>query len=183
MDEGECANAFFATMPHCVFTFMELCSCIPRDLCSTLLSRAYHSLVQPCPGLTNKVQCRLCFVISAEQAKIIDDFEALAPSYYARLGYLSTKVRQRTYKQATIAILNAKQQSQEVISQLRHNLDLVSSHNANYSRRQVKSRMVYCHIPQNRTVKLLLHNRYVNILLCKTHNKQQEKSFCVQSQN
>ncbi|XP_055488358.1 perilipin-2-like [Leucoraja erinacea] len=61
----------------------------------------------------------------AEQAKIIDDFEALAPSYYARLGYLSTKVRQRTYKQATIAILNAKQQSQEVISQLRHNLDLI----------------------------------------------------------
>lgn len=59
----------------------------------------------------------------AEQAKIIDDFEA--PSYYARLGYLSTKVRQRTYKQATIAILNAKQQSQEVISQLRHNLDLI----------------------------------------------------------
>ncbi|XP_032874131.1 perilipin-2-like isoform X2 [Amblyraja radiata] len=61
----------------------------------------------------------------AEQAKTIDDFEALAPSYYARLGYLSTKVRQRTYKQATIAILNAKQQSQEVISQLRHNLDLI----------------------------------------------------------
>ncbi|XP_078251011.1 perilipin-2-like isoform X2 [Rhinoraja longicauda] len=61
----------------------------------------------------------------AEQANIIDDVEALAPSYYARLGYLSTKVRQRTYKQATIAILNAKQQSQEVISQVRQNLDLI----------------------------------------------------------
>ncbi|XP_069780171.1 perilipin-2-like [Narcine bancroftii] len=61
-----------------------------------------------------------------EQAKEgkSNDSEALLPSYYTRLESLSSKVCQRTYEQAMIAIINAKQQTTEVISQLHHNFDL-----------------------------------------------------------
>ncbi|XP_051876045.1 perilipin-2-like [Pristis pectinata] len=70
----------------------------------------------------------------ATEAKRIDGFEGLAPSYYRRLESLSTKVWQQAYEQATIAILNAKQQSQEVLSQLRYNLDLIE-----YVRRNIST--------------------------------------------
>ncbi|XP_076829370.1 perilipin-2 [Brachyhypopomus gauderio] len=47
------------------------------------------------------------------------------PSYYVRLGSLSTKLRRRAYQTAIAKVYDAKKQSQEVISQLNHTVDLI----------------------------------------------------------
>ena len=47
------------------------------------------------------------------------------PSYYVRLGSLSSKLRKRAYNQAIAKVQDAKQRSQESISELRHTVDLV----------------------------------------------------------
>lgn len=48
-----------------------------------------------------------------------------APSYYVRLGSLSSKVRDRAYQRAVGKVRNAMQRSQESISQLNHTMDLI----------------------------------------------------------
>lgn len=48
------------------------------------------------------------------------------PSYYVRLGSLSSKVRSRAYQQALIKVREAKLKSQETISQLNYTVNLVS---------------------------------------------------------
>lgn len=48
-----------------------------------------------------------------------------APSYYVRLGSLSTKVRDRAYQRAVAKVFNAVQRSQESISKLNHTMDLI----------------------------------------------------------
>lgn len=47
------------------------------------------------------------------------------PSYYVRLGSISTKLRQRVYQKAISKVHDAKKNSQESISKLNHTMDLV----------------------------------------------------------
>lgn len=47
------------------------------------------------------------------------------PSYYVRLGSLSTKLRQRAYHKALNKVHDAKKHSQVSISQLNHTMDLI----------------------------------------------------------
>lgn len=57
-------------------------------------------------------------------AKGFDD-EANAPSYYVRLGSISTKLRQRAYQKAIYKVHDAKKNSQEYASQLNRTMDVV----------------------------------------------------------
>uniref|UniRef100_A0A8D0BTJ1 Perilipin n=1 Tax=Salvator merianae TaxID=96440 RepID=A0A8D0BTJ1_SALMN len=56
------------------------------------------------------------------------------PSYYVRLGSLSSKVRSRAYQQALIRVRDAKLRSQETISQLNYTVNLIE-----YARKNVNS--------------------------------------------
>ncbi|KAK1797002.1 hypothetical protein P4O66_008404 [Electrophorus voltai] len=47
------------------------------------------------------------------------------PSYYVRLGSLSTKLRRRAYQKAIAKVYDAKTRSQETISHLNHTMDLI----------------------------------------------------------
>ncbi|XP_029464694.1 perilipin-2-like [Rhinatrema bivittatum] len=47
------------------------------------------------------------------------------PSYYTRLGSLSSKLRRQAYEQALSKVTALKQKSQEAISQLHHTIDLM----------------------------------------------------------
>ncbi|XP_069784953.1 perilipin-3-like [Narcine bancroftii] len=46
-------------------------------------------------------------------------------SYYVRLGSLSSKVRHRAYQHSTAKMQRVRQNSQEIISQLHHTMDLI----------------------------------------------------------
>uniref|UniRef100_A0AAZ3RED7 Perilipin n=1 Tax=Oncorhynchus tshawytscha TaxID=74940 RepID=A0AAZ3RED7_ONCTS len=61
------------------------------------------------------------------EAKMVEGFDVAkdAPSYYVRLGSLSTKLRKRAYHKALAQVKDAKQRSQESISQLSHTVDLI----------------------------------------------------------
>ncbi|XP_057229450.1 perilipin-2 isoform X2 [Malurus melanocephalus] len=52
------------------------------------------------------------------------EVEVQKPSYYVRLGSLSSKVRTRAYQQALNKVRDAKQKSQETISQLHYTVSL-----------------------------------------------------------
>lgn len=54
------------------------------------------------------------------------EVEFQKPSYYVRLGSLSSKVRSRAYQQALSKVRDAKVRSQETISQLNSTVNLVS---------------------------------------------------------
>lgn len=58
-------------------------------------------------------------------AKGFDD-EANAPSYYVRLGSISTKLRQRAYQKAIYKVHDAKKNSQEYASQLNRTMDVIA---------------------------------------------------------
>lgn len=53
------------------------------------------------------------------------DDKTIEPSYYVRLGSLSTKLRQRAYQKAISKVGDARKNSQESISQLNRTMDLV----------------------------------------------------------
>ncbi|KAJ8382099.1 hypothetical protein SKAU_G00028770 [Synaphobranchus kaupii] len=61
------------------------------------------------------------------EMKALKGFDAAAgkPSYYVRLGSLSSKLRKRAYNQAVAKVRDAKQRSQESISELHHTVDLI----------------------------------------------------------
>ncbi|XP_051499016.1 perilipin-2 isoform X3 [Apus apus] len=61
-----------------------------------------------------------------KEAVRVEGFEVgvQKPSYYVRLGSLSSKVRTRAYQQALNKVRDAKQKSQETISQLHHTVNL-----------------------------------------------------------
>ncbi|XP_063278370.1 perilipin-2 isoform X3 [Prinia subflava] len=61
-----------------------------------------------------------------KEAANIEGFEVgvQKPSYYVRLGSLSSKVRTRAYQQALNKVRDAKQKSQETISQLHYTVSL-----------------------------------------------------------
>ncbi len=60
------------------------------------------------------------------EAKKVEGFDMVQkPSYYVRLGSLSTKLRSRAYQQALSRVKDAKQKSQETISQLHSTVHLI----------------------------------------------------------
>ncbi|XP_058157893.1 perilipin-2 [Dasypus novemcinctus] len=72
-----------------------------------------------------------------KEAKKVEGFDVVQkPSYYVRLGSLSTKFRSRAYQQALGRVKEAKQKSQETLSQLQSTVNLIefarkNVHNAN----------------------------------------------------
>ncbi|NXL65159.1 PLIN2 protein, partial [Chordeiles acutipennis] len=71
-----------------------------------------------------------------KEAAKVEGFEVgvQKPSYYIRLGSLSSKVRTRAYQQALNKVKDAKQKSQETISQLHHTVSLIE-----YARKNMNS--------------------------------------------
>lgn len=68
------------------------------------------------------------YVTSEKEAKKVEGFDPVQkPSYYIRLGSLSTKLRSWAYQQALSRVKEAKQKSQETISQLHATVNLVST--------------------------------------------------------
>jgi len=71
-----------------------------------------------------------CFLSNypEREAAKVEGFEVgvQKPSYYVRLGSLSSKFRARAYQQALNKVRDAKQKSQETISQLHNTVSLVS---------------------------------------------------------
>ncbi|XP_041821205.1 perilipin-2 [Chelmon rostratus] len=59
------------------------------------------------------------------EAKTVRGFDKREPSYYVRLGSLSTKLRKRAYTRAVARIQDAKQRSREFISELNSTVDLI----------------------------------------------------------
>ncbi|XP_029975416.1 perilipin-2 [Salarias fasciatus] len=57
--------------------------------------------------------------------KTVDGFDKNDPSYYIRLGSLSTKVRSRVYTRAVARLQEGKQRSLEFISELNSTVDLI----------------------------------------------------------
>ncbi|XP_061281188.1 perilipin-2 isoform X1 [Bos javanicus] len=72
-----------------------------------------------------------------KEAKKVEGFDMVQkPSYYVRLGSLSTKLRSRAYQQALCRVEEAKRKGQETISQLHSAFNLIelarkNVHNAN----------------------------------------------------
>ncbi|XP_074936071.1 perilipin-2 [Phalacrocorax aristotelis] len=71
-----------------------------------------------------------------KEAAKVEGFEVgvQKPSYYVRLGSLSSKVHTRAYQQALNKVRDAKQKSQETISQLHHTVSLIE-----YARKNMNS--------------------------------------------
>ncbi|NXD29542.1 PLIN2 protein, partial [Spelaeornis formosus] len=71
-----------------------------------------------------------------KEAANVEGFEigVQKPSYYVRLGSLSSKVRTRAYQQALNKVRDAKQKSQETISQLHYTVSLIE-----YARKNMNS--------------------------------------------
>ncbi|XP_034516715.1 perilipin-2-like [Ailuropoda melanoleuca] len=73
-----------------------------------------------------------------KEAKKVEGFDTVQkPSYYIRLGSLSTKLRSHVYQQALSGVKEAKQKSQETISQLHSTVNLIefarkNVHSANW---------------------------------------------------
>ncbi|XP_031140975.1 perilipin-2 isoform X2 [Sander lucioperca] len=59
------------------------------------------------------------------EAKTVKGFDKNEPSYYVRLGSLSTKLRKRAYTKAMIKIQDGKQRSMELISEVNSTVDLI----------------------------------------------------------
>ncbi|XP_044040720.1 perilipin-2 [Siniperca chuatsi] len=59
------------------------------------------------------------------EAKTVRGFDKKEPSYYVRLGSLSTKLRKRAYTRALARIQDGKQRSREFISELNSTVDLI----------------------------------------------------------
>lgn len=59
------------------------------------------------------------------EAKTVKGFDDKEPSYYVRLGSLSTKLRKRAYTRAVARVRDGKQQSMEFISELNSTVDLI----------------------------------------------------------
>lgn len=59
------------------------------------------------------------------EAKTVKGFDKKEPSYYVRLGSISTKLRKRAYTRAVAKIQDGKQRSMEFISELNTTVDRV----------------------------------------------------------
>ncbi|XP_029310567.1 perilipin-2-like isoform X2 [Cottoperca gobio] len=59
------------------------------------------------------------------EAETVKGLDQMKPSYYVRLGSLSTKLRKRAYTRAVAKIRDSKQRSMEFISELNSTVDLI----------------------------------------------------------
>lgn len=59
------------------------------------------------------------------EAQTVKGFDKKEPSYYVRLGSVSTKLRKRAYTRAVAKIQDGKQRSMEFISELNSTVDRV----------------------------------------------------------
>ncbi|XP_064435469.1 perilipin-2 isoform X3 [Mirounga angustirostris] len=94
-----------------------------------------------------------------KEAKKVEGFDIVQkPSYYVRLGSLSTKLRARAYQQALSRVKEAKQKSQETISQLHSTVNLhIESRTLAIARSLTQQLQTTCHsllsnvqgLPQN----------------------------------
>ncbi|XP_010886130.1 perilipin-2 [Esox lucius] len=84
----------------------------------TALTTSESLLDQYLPGTEDELEM---------EAETVKGFDAAknAPSYYVRLGSLSVKLRKRAYHRALAQVKEAKQRSQESISQLNHTVELI----------------------------------------------------------
>lgn len=64
-------------------------------------------------------------LVTELEAKTVKGFDRKEPSYYVRLGSLSTKLRKRAYTRAVAKIQDGKQRSMVFISELNSTVDLV----------------------------------------------------------
>lgn len=69
----------------------------------------------------------LLHALTEQEIKVTKGFDDQTnePSYYVRLGSLSTKLRQRAYQKAISKVQDGKKDSQESISKLNRAMDLV----------------------------------------------------------
>ncbi|KAG8006226.1 Perilipin-2 [Nibea albiflora] len=66
------------------------------------------------------------------EAKTVRGFDKKEPSYYVRLGSLSTKLRKRAYTRAVAKIQDGKQRSKEFITELQATIDLIEYGRENF---------------------------------------------------
>lgn len=64
-------------------------------------------------------------LVTELEAKTVKGFDKKEPSYYVRLGSLSTKLRKRAASRTLAKIKDGKQRSLEFISELNSTVDLV----------------------------------------------------------
>ncbi|XP_075753367.1 perilipin-3-like isoform X2 [Pelodiscus sinensis] len=84
-----------------------------------VLEKSEELLDQYLP-ITDEEQAELATSIKAEQEAPLQH-----PSYFVRLGSLSSKLRHRTYQHSLTKIKNTRQSIQEGLSQLHHTIDLI----------------------------------------------------------
>uniref|UniRef100_A0A2K5Q9G7 Perilipin n=2 Tax=Cebus imitator TaxID=2715852 RepID=A0A2K5Q9G7_CEBIM len=93
-----------------------------------------------------------------KEAKKVEGFDMVQkPSYYVRLGSLSTKLRSRAYQQALSRVKEAKQKSQETISQLHSTVQLIefarkNVHNANQKIQDAQDKLYLSWVEWKRSV-------------------------------
>ncbi|XP_032367491.1 perilipin-2 isoform X1 [Etheostoma spectabile] len=92
------------------------------------------------------------------EAKIVKGFDKNEPSYYVRLGSLSTKLRKRAYTRALTKIQDGKQRSMDYISEVNSTVDLIE-----YGRKNIDG------------ANQMVNNRLNSILAWKSNGPNQEK--------
>ncbi|MCQ7618848.1 perilipin family protein [Salmonella enterica] len=92
------------------------------------------------------------------EAKKVEGFDAVQkPSCYVRLGSLSTKLRSRAYEQALNRVKDAKQKSQETISQLHSTVNLIelarkNMHSANQKIQDAQDKLYVSFVEWKRSI-------------------------------
>ncbi|KAK2119868.1 Perilipin-2 [Saguinus oedipus] len=93
-----------------------------------------------------------------KEAKKVEGFDmVLKPSYYVRLGSLSTKLRSCAYQQALSRVKEAKQKSQGTISQLHSTVQLIefarkNVHNANQKIQDAQDKLYLSWVEWKRSI-------------------------------
>lgn len=92
------------------------------------------------------------------EARRMDGFDTVQkPSYYVRLGSLSAKLRSRAYQQALGRVKEAKQKSQETISQLHSTMNMIefarkNMHSANQTLQGAQDKLYLSWVEWKRSI-------------------------------
>lgn len=70
----------------------------------------------------------LPFLVTGLEERTVQGFDQSAPSYYVRLGSLSSRLRRRAYSRTLAKLQEAKQRSKGFIEELSVTVDLVGLH-------------------------------------------------------
>lgn len=89
------------------------------------LATSLHIHTSPCnPNLF----FFLPFLVTGLEERTVQGFDQSAPSYYVRLGSLSSRLRRRAYSRTLAKLQEAKQRSKGFIEELNVTVDLVGLH-------------------------------------------------------